>query len=307
MAHHLSELLHSAISEGSRKTYERAWTTYVEFYSEFCDSRSALLPVSINNLAVFISYLSARKFASSTISTYVSALSYVHKLGNFPDPTKNFLVQKLLSAHSTLHSSPDVRLPITRSVLQHLVLALNNTNSSAFQRLLYQTMFLVAFYGFFRVGELTAKSANFQPLLQIRDLHFHFKQNFVTSATIVIKDFEHNTNRRPFSVVLERTEGTVLCPVSYLYRYSAVRGSSPGPLFCFADGSPVKTGQFTQQLRQALNFCGLDSSKYKSHSFRIGAASWAAEKGLSDAQIRHLGRWKSDAFKVYIRQSSGVS
>ena len=137
--------------------------------------RSALLPVSINNLAVFISYPSARKFASSKISTNVSALSYVHKLGNFPDPTKNFLVQKLLSAHSKLHSSPDVRLPITRSVLQHLVLALNNTNSSAFQTLLYQTMFLVTFYGFFRVGELTAKSANFQPLLQIRDLHFHFK------------------------------------------------------------------------------------------------------------------------------------
>ena len=169
----------------------------------------------------------------------------------------NYLVLKLLSAHSRLHSSPDVRLPITRSVLQHLVLALNNTNSSAFQRLLYQTMSLVAFYGFFRVGELTAKSANFQPLLQIRDLHFLFKQNFVTSATIVIKDFKHNTNRRPFSVVLERTEGTVLCPVSYLYRYSAFRGSSPGPLFCFADGSQLKTSQFTQQLRskkEAIHF-----------------------------------------------------
>ena len=121
LAHHLTELLHSAITKGSRRTYERAWKTYVEFSSEFCDSRRSLLPVSVNNLALFISYLSAKKFASSTISTYVSALSYVHKLGNFPDPTKNFLVQKLLTAHSKLHFSPDVRLPITRSVLQHLV------------------------------------------------------------------------------------------------------------------------------------------------------------------------------------------
>ena len=83
LAHHLTELLHSAITKGSRRTYERAWKTYV------------LFPVSVNNLALFISYLSAKKFASSTISTYVSALSYVHKLGNFPDPTKNFLMQKL--------------------------------------------------------------------------------------------------------------------------------------------------------------------------------------------------------------------
>ena len=207
--------MHSAISEGSWKTYERTWKTlYVKFYSEFRDSRSAFFPVSINNLAVFISYLSARKFASSTISTYVSTLSYVHKLGNLPDPTKNVLVQKLLAAHGKLHSSPDVRLPIVCSILKHLVLALNNTNSSVFQRLLYQIMFLVAFYSFFRDGELTAKGANFKPLLEIRDLHFHLTQNFVTSATIVIKDFKHNTNRHPFSVVLECTKGTELCPCS---------------------------------------------------------------------------------------------
>ena len=180
LVHHLNELLHSAITEGSRKT------TYVDFSSEFCESHASLLPVSVNNLALFISYLSARKFASSTISTYVSALGYAHKLANFPDPTKNFLVQKILAAHSKLYSAPDVRLPITRGVLQRLVLALNHTNSSAYQRLLFQTMFLVAFYGFFRVGELTAKGANLKPLVQIQNLHFQFKDNCVTTATIAL-------------------------------------------------------------------------------------------------------------------------
>ena len=106
---------------------------------------------------------------------------------------------------------------------------------------------------------------------------------------------------------LERAEGCTLCPVAYLQHYFSARDATPGPLFCFADGSTVKTSQFTQQLQQALNFCGLDSNKYKSHSFRIGAASLGAEKGLSDAQIRHLGRCKSDAFKLYIRQPTGVS
>ena len=38
-----------------------------------------------------------------------------------------------------------------------------------------------------------------------------------------------------------------------------------------------------------------------------GAASLAAEQGLPDAQISHLGRWKSDAFQLYIRQPTGVS
>ena len=258
--HHLNELLHSAITEGSCKTYQRAWTTYVDFSSEFCESHAPLLPVSVNNLALFISYLSARKFASSTIATYVYALGYVHKLANFSDPTKNFLVQKILAAHSKLYSAPDVRLPITRGVLQRLVLALNHTNSSAYQRLLFQTMFLVAFYGFFRVGELTAKGSNLKPCVEIQNLHFQFKDNCVTAATIVIADYKRNSSRRPFSVVLDCATGTDFCPVNYLQRYCSMRGTTPGALFCFADGSPVKTSHFTQQFRQDLNFCGFDSS-----------------------------------------------
>ena len=62
-----------------------------ESVEDFGEPGRALLPDSVNSLALFISYLSARKFAPSTILTYVSALSYVHKLGNLPDPSKNFL------------------------------------------------------------------------------------------------------------------------------------------------------------------------------------------------------------------------
>ena len=57
----------------------------------------------------------------------------------------------------------------------------------------------------------------------------------------------------------------------------------------------------TRQLKGALAFCDLDCSSYKSLSVRIGAPSLAAKNGMSDAQIRGLGRWKSDAFKLYIR------
>ena len=52
-----------------------------------------------------------------------------------------------------------------------------------------------------------------------------------------------------------------------------------------------------------VSVCGLDSSRYKGHSFRIGAASLSAEKGLSDSQIRAMGRWNSNAFRKYIRSN----
>jgi hypothetical protein len=39
----------------------------------------------------------------------------------------------------------------------------------------------------------------------------------------------------------------------------------------------------------------------KGHSFRIGAATAAAIQGASDEDIQRMGRWKSQAFKRYIR------
>ena len=48
------------------------------------------------------------------------------------------------------------------------------------------------------------------------------------------------------------------------------------------------------ELQRCLAYCGLDTSRYKSHSFRISGACHAADRGYSDAQIRALGRWKSD-------------
>ena len=81
-------------------------------------------------------------------------------------------------------------------------------------------------------------------------------------------DFKHNYNQRPFSVVI-----------------------SPRDNFCLVQII----------LSMAIKYCGLDPSRYKGHSFRIGAASYAADAGMSDSQIRALGRWKSDAFRKYIR------
>lgn len=86
--------------------------------------------------------------------------------------------------------------------------------------------------------------------------------------------------------------------------HSACIFRAPG----YLSGSPVLLARcfanFTKTLSDALHYCNLDVERYKSHSFRIGAASWAAAKGMSDAQIRAFGRWKSNAFLRYIRTPS---
>ena len=75
-----------------------------------------------------------------------------------------------------------------------------------------------------------------------------------------------------------------------LSKYLEFRGGSPGPLFSTVDGAPVARYYFSNQLSSAIRRCGLSPTFYKGHNFLVGAASHAADRGLSDAQIRLLER-----------------
>jgi site-specific recombinase XerD len=67
------------------------------------------------------------------------------------------------------------------------------------------------------------------------------------------------------------------------------RGLQQGFLFVLSNGNPVPRNYFAKQLALALKLCNLSPNVYKGHSFRIGAASHAADQGMLDAQICALG------------------
>ena len=59
----------------------------------------------------------------------------------------------------------------------------------------------------------------------------------------------------------------------------------------FSNGSFLTKQRFVTKVREALQKTGLEEAKYNGHSFRIGAATIAAAKGLEDSIIKTLGRW----------------
>ena len=146
------------------------------------------------------------------------------------------------------------------------------------------------------MGELTIKTPELRhSILQFQSLSFLKSRNEVQAAKVVISDYKHNTTGHAFSIIIHRESTVQFCPVEFLLHWCCVRESNSGPPFCLAEGSAVKMEVFTWQLKGVLDFCDLDCSSDKSHSFRFGAASLAAENGMSDMQIRGLGR-KSNAF-----------
>lgn len=254
-------------------------------------------PVSIHTISLYIAHLFERGLAHSTILSYNSAMSYWHKVKNVCDPTDSFFVIKILQGIKRERPSFDCRLPITQHILNRLVIALDLTCSNLYYRTMYKTMYLLAFYAFLRLGEITQSSVKVKGhCLQISNI-FMERDKF----TVLFYSFKHSIPGKTCKIMVKCQEDERLCPVKHMQMFLRMRGQINGNLFCHLHGKPILRSQFTDVLNATLNSIGLSPSFYKGHSFRIGASSWAQSLGKSDAQIRSLGRWKSNAFLKYIR------
>ena len=215
---------------------------------------------------------------------------------NLADPTAIFVVRKLLHGAKKLRTSFDQRTPVTKSILHQLVHSTPHISDCYYHNVLTAGMYLLAFHAFLRIGEIAVTStAQRGQVLQVSQLT-------VTSSgcTVVLYAYKHYAGP-PVTLAIPVHTESPCCPVQAMRAYLALRGLSPGPLFIFPGGAPVTKSFFTTQLKKSLTWAGLSPLCYKGHSFRIGAATAAAMQGVSDEEIQRMGRWKSQAFKKYIR------
>jgi hypothetical protein len=158
------------------------------------------------------------------------------------------------------------------------------------------------FFGFLRCGEIVVPSdSSFNASCHLASGDVRVDNTSDPQYIQVnIKASKTDPFRQGVFVYLGRSQGDV-CPVAAVLSYMVLRGSAPGPFFRFADGRLLTWERFVAAVRAALRQVAVDDSKYSGHSFRIGAATTAAQRGVPDSLIKTLGRWESSAYTVYIR------
>ena len=259
------------------------------------------MPISISVMILFIAQLYEAKYAPTSITSILSAISYFHKVNGEDDPTKAVAVTKLMTGARNLKSSSDLRLPITPAVLKKLIDASYHVFISPYMGTIIRAMMVLAFKAYLRIGEMVPRmKGEYHKCLQVGDIT-------IVEGNIVVhfKQFKHSSKQgaQTLQVKYDLVENTNISVKQYIEQFRKMRGNVQGAFFAFPDGSPLLRREFDEALKQLLTFCGLNSQQFKGHSFRIGAATAAAARGESDAQIRAAGRWVSDAFKSYIRLS----
>ena len=94
------------------------------------------------------------------------------------------------------------------------------------------------------------------------------------------------------------------CPVTMMQAYFDQCKEPPdSSLFHFKTGGSLTARAMRATLRNLLLRGGYDTSRYNTHSLRIGAATAAAQAGLPTSTIQRLGRWSSNTYTTYTRHT----
>lgn len=293
----VTKLLSCSIADNTRCTYITALNAFSNFRTSYKLSES--WPADFQHIILFISFCFERGNSPKSIKTYISGLNYWHKLHGWYDICANFVIVKLLEGCSRARKIKDNRAPITKGILQILLGKLQKVCYNDYETKLFSAIWTLAYFGLFRVSELVA-SSSFRKYNQLLIGDIQFPKN-MQSVSLRLNRSKTNQSCSPNVIKIPAENESALCPVKALTTYLKMRPNLSGPLFCHADGKAVTRSQFSSVLSKCIFEASLNTSCYKTHSFRIGRATDLAALGLSETAIKAMGRWSSSAYKLYIR------
>lgn len=295
----MEKLLRRALAPSTFNTYQ----TGIKRYYDFCSTHHRKpLPGTTRTLALFVTDLSLT-LQPRTIQVYISAVSYLHHVNGLESPTTNnpvikLLVQGVERSMPAAHLKPK-RQPITNNILGQMLSQLDRDHRTAHDRLMLKAAITLGFFGLLRVSEFTvANQHGFNPEqhLTMEDITMH-----KDSMVVTIKRSKTDQKGEGCQIHIGQTH-TKCCPHLAMQRYlGQVTQSARKPLFRFQSGTALTARALRLVLHHLIRKCGYSTKLYNTHSLRIGAATAAARSGLPPEAIKILGRWRSEAYKVYTR------
>lgn len=255
----------------------------------------------MQTLSAWISNLGSQGLPAKTIKSYLTGVRSgqidigLADLDVFHHPS----LQRIVNGIKRLQGERETRerLPVTRKVLIDLISQLDQSTKIGAT---LHAAFCLAFAAFLRCGEFTYTAR--ECLTNDFDA-WHLTRRSITfqddHITLSLPSSKTDPFRRGVTLTIAEVDDSACAVASLRHLYKYFPESSSAPLFTTSTGSFTRD-YVTSRLRSGLAQLGY-TGNYSGHSFRRGAATSAREAGLTDAEIQLLGRWKSDAYLLYIQ------
>ena len=282
-----------AIESSTRGGYSTGARDYVRF----CLRHHLPLDPTPQTLSRYIAYTSLSIASGPKYLT--GARHFLQNL--FPSFDDN---RACPSVQATIRGSKKIRAdPIHRKQpirVEHLSSFVNRAHHThSYDDLLFATIMACCFYGCHRSGELILKgkkNIDWRKIIKRSSLHLS-----PTYAGYRLPYHKTDPFFRGTDILFSAQD--VANPISLLQEYAHARDAIHGArraLFLREDGSHPTRAWFDSKF-----FSFVDRS-FGGHSARAGGATYYAALGLSEAVIMALGRWSSEAWKIYIRDNPCV-
>ena len=276
----------------------------VKQYKQFCQEKQYLpaFPITQRVLAHFIAHEAPKRQATYMNQLIASLKSHQIDCGYDNAIFENDgQIKRILRGVKRVNGlkPKNERLPITRDIVIKLVAQCG----TSFNDITMRTAICIAFAGFLRIGEFTYSSWNSSSHeLYISRSGVSFDKG---SVTLTLPRSKSDPFGKSVPISMPATNDSI-CPREALKLLLVhFPASANVPLFCQNHQQGYKSGMyftrdwFLNSLRNLLIKANINPVGYNGHSFRRGAAHSAAAAGMSDEEIKTLGRWKSDSYKLY--------
>ena len=288
--------------DSMRCKYHTIWKLFSKFYFK--------LDIKPDNwedrILLYVGHLINNNKKASTINSYIAAIKTVLREDKIKIAEDRFLLNSLVRACKIRHETVTIRLPIQKPLLHVLLKQIKDVyikgrNPQLYLGKMYMAIFISAYYGLLRIGEL-AKGDH--PILA-RDVHMGLNKNKL--MFILRSSKTHCKSDIPQTVKITSTSNkeAQYCPYKILREYLAVGLryiENEEQFFVFRDRSPLKITTLSKVLKTTLVQCKLDSSQFSFHGFRAGRGVDLLKLGVLVETIKKIGRWKSNTVFAYLNK-----
>ena len=318
-----AEAVMSKLSEGTRAGYEVGWKQWclwrrmgkknVYLMGESKDERKA----DEDELLRFMTYLAhVMKRTEGTIKQRLFAIKMGHLVAGHEDPT----LHKWAALNGYKRWQPETKrkYPVLPAMLLWIRRHLNSSESiDKADRVIIWAAIMVGFFFLLRASEFLVtmgRTWGTSRTLKGTDVEARKNNNQVTNfhqaeeIVIYLKgsktdQYNQGTVRNQFR------SGNELCVVAALADYQSMKperfagAEADLPLFRLECGKPLQRTDIQSLIQLAAVADGQSTTRYGSHSLRIGGATamYQATKDLDS--VKRYGGWNSDAFHGYLWES----
>jgi hypothetical protein len=256
--------------------------------------------------------LTVRKISSNTVKSYFTSIILSHELQNLkcPNPFDDKIVNLALAGakNSIDLSNPkkSIRRAMTFSTLLILSHKIASTDWDVLSKQVIWCACTLAFYASLRLGEIVSTHSEH---FDINTTLLWKNVKFLNKEEILLFIPSTKTSKCVGEFVDVFPTGDLTCPVKAVKKLMSVQIEKNvfdlnKPVLMFASGKLLTVRDFNKVVKDLLSDIYIKGeNQITAHSFRAALPSLlhSMPELFSKADIKQQGRWKSDAYKVYLK------